>query len=320
MKLAHVALSAAAAAVVIPLSACSSGTSPGQAANLQACKDFAAYKTAEAAGSFPGVAAGNMSAFITNGPHNVNTNVGEPLRQDLARIVTVAYNGNVDTIHTDISRAAADCAAVTATSGDSSSPPGSKTAAQIAPAIKAAMVAASSVHISGTAGEGSQQVGIDASLNGTGISGTFSVNGAPFTIVVADGIAYVRLNSSDLESTGLPASDCVLLCGKYVQATASDAAQFAPFSLSRLMKEMLKAIPSAAGGTTELFEPASFRGHPVLQLIDAEYTIDVARTGTPYPLFISSSAPGSGHGSLAFSDWNSVPPVTAPAASQIVPT
>lgn len=135
---------------------------------------------------------------------------------------------------------------------------------------------------------------------------------------MADGNAYLQINSSYLKSAGLPATDCGTLCGKYVQAPASDTAQFTAFDMSHLMGQMAKGLPSAAGDTTDLFEPAIFKGHPVLQLIQAHDTADVARTGTPYPLFISNSARGSADGSLTFSEWNSVPPVTAPAPSQII--
>jgi hypothetical protein len=116
MKLAYLALAAAAATTVVGLAACSR-TNPSDAANLQACKDFAAYKAAESADSFPAVAAHAMSVFITKGPGDKNSNVGEPLRDDLARIVAVAYNGNLGTIDTDIAKATADCAVVKATNG-----------------------------------------------------------------------------------------------------------------------------------------------------------------------------------------------------------
>jgi hypothetical protein len=206
--------------------------------------------------------------------------------------------------------------------GCGGSPPGpsagSKTAAQMMPAIKAAMTGASSVHIAGTLTEGSQKIGIDASLNGADISGTISEGSNTIALVMVAGNVYLQINSSYLKTAGLPATDCSTLCGKYVQAPASDVAQFTAFDMSHLMRGMADGLPSAAGDTTDLFEPATFEGHPVLQLIQAQDTVDVARTGTPYPLFVSNSAHGSADGSLTFSDWNSVSPVTAPAASQVI--
>ncbi len=320
MRLAYL-LWPAAAAAVITLAACS-GTNPGPAANVQACKDFAAYKAAESAGSFPAASAHTLSEFLTDGPGNVNTDVGESLRHDLGSVVSLGYDGNPDALASVMKTAAADCAVVKATDGASSAPEppaGSKTAAQEIPAMKAAMTGASSVHIVGTLTEGSQQVSIDASVNGSDISGTFSENGGTAaTIVVADGNAYVQINSSLLRAAGLPATDCSTLCGKYVQAQASEAAKFTAFTMSHLMREMADGVPSAAGDTTDLFEPATFEGHPVLQLLQAEDTADVARTGPPYPLFIANAARGSADGSLTFSEWNSVPPISPPAASQIV--
>lgn len=121
MKLAYRALPAAAAAGIITLTACSTSTNPGAAANLQACKDFGAYKAAESASEFPAVAAHTLHVYLTDGPGNINTNVGAPQRHVLARILTyeAGYNtgGNVYSDETDVRTASADCAVVKATDG-----------------------------------------------------------------------------------------------------------------------------------------------------------------------------------------------------------
>jgi hypothetical protein len=220
--------------------------------------------------------------------------------------------------HGVIASALVSAGLLVAACGSSSAPAGSKTAAQIVPAMETAIKAASSVHTSGTVVQGSQKISIDVSLNGTDISGTISDGSKSFTIVVSDGKAYVQITQSYLKSAGIPVADCSSLCGKYVQSPASEAAEFAPFTMSSLMNEIVKDLPSAAGDTTDMFEPATFKGQPVLRFSQGGSTVDVARTGAPYLLFISSTAQGSAQGSLTFSEWNSVPAVTPPAPSQII--
>jgi hypothetical protein len=204
-----------------------------------------------------------------------------------------------------------------ATACASSPPAGTKTAAQEMPAMEAAMRAASSVHIAGTLTKGAQKIGVDASINGSDFSGKLPFGGNSFNLIVVQGNAYVLLTAAYLKFAGLPSAVCSTACGKYLQVPASTAAQLAAsFSMSHLMSSMLNSIPPFTGDTTDLFKPATFHGQPVLQFMQSGNTIDVARTGTPYPLFLSAT--GNVQGGLTFSDWNSVPPLTAPPASQIV--
>lgn len=131
------------------------------------------------------------------------------------------------------------------------------------------------------------------------------------------GEAYLQISAGYLKYAGLPAASCSTLCGKYLQVPTSQVATFtAQFSMSPLMSAMVKSMAPVTGDTTDLFKPATFEGRPVLQFKQGTQTLDVARTGTPYPVFVSSSA--QGQGSLTFSEWNAVPPVTPPPPSQIV--
>jgi hypothetical protein len=60
------------------------------------------------------VSAHTLSELLTDGPGDINTNVGGPLRHDLARVVT---DETVYADKADIVKAAAACAVVKATSG-----------------------------------------------------------------------------------------------------------------------------------------------------------------------------------------------------------
>lgn len=206
---------------------------------------------------------------------------------------------------------------VTACASSSPLSAGTETAAQIVPAIKAAVMAASSVHVAGTVTDGSNKVIIDVSIDGRNASGLFHADGITTVILAVDGKVYLQVNPDYLKLGRLPAADCTIMCGKYVRVPASAFTQFTvSASMSHWTSAIVNAMPSAAGDTTDLFKPATFQGQPVLQLKQATQTVDVTRTGTPYPLLISSPT----YGSVTFSEWNSVPPVTPPPPSQIVQT
>lgn len=45
--------------------------------------------------------------------------------------------------------------------------------------------------------------------------------------------------------------------------------------------------------------------------------LDVAASGVPYPVAVFPAA-GQGSGEINFSEWNAVPPITAPPSSEVV--
>jgi hypothetical protein len=60
---------------------------------------------------------------------------------------------------------------------------------------------------------------------------------------------------------------------------------------------------------------SAINGQPAYRLTDPEGDyLYVAKNGTHYPLEITR--PGSG--TLSFSEWNSVPPISAPSARQVI--
>lgn len=205
------------------------------------------------------------------------------------------------------------CSGSAATGG--SGTPGTDTAEHIVPAVEAAIKAATSVHVAGTVLEGSQKLMIDASFAGSDVSGTFSEGSGSYTILETSGGTYIELSKAFLKAARLPAADCSALCGKYVNVPAADVARYtASLTMSRLVSEWIESMAPVAGDTAAVFKPATLGGRPVLQLRQGTLTIDVASTGAPYPLFLSDSA----HGSLTFSEWNSVPRPAAPPASDVI--
>jgi hypothetical protein len=85
--------------------------------------------------------------------------------------------------------------------------------------------------------------------------------------------------------------------------------------MSSITQQFVKSLPSSVShDTTDLFVPATLNGQPVLQFTQSPYTIDVAATGAPYLLYASDASQGT----LTFSQWNSVPPLTPPPSSDVV--
>jgi hypothetical protein len=142
------------------------------------------------------------------------------------------------------------------------------------------------------------------------------LHGATFTVETINGTTYLEVNRDFLNLARLPASVCSAVCGKYVRLPGAESSQITgAVSLSALTRRAFNAIPSSVtNDTADHFVPGTLDGQPVLTAHDNGNTIDVANTGTPYPLLISTSS--GDH--LVFSDWNSVSPPTPPPASQVL--
>jgi hypothetical protein len=212
------------------------------------------------------------------------------------------------------------CVGLLASACASSASPGSagtKTAAQVIPAMKAAVQSAQSVEMSGSGKDGSQKITFDMSFVGrSDLSGTFTENGATLTIEVINNTTYLKINQDFLDLARLPSSVCATFCGKYVELPASESSQITgSVSLSALTQRAFNSIPaSVSKDTGDTFSQATYNGQPVLTAHSEGNTIDIASTGAPYPILISTSDGDS----VVFSHWNSVPPLTAPPASEVI--
>jgi len=203
--------------------------------------------------------------------------------------------------------------------GSSSSSPsnsGGKSAADVLPAMQSAVKAAQSVHMNGSVISGSEKIAIDLSFaRSSDLAGTIGVNGASFYVLSLSGKTYVKLDASFLKFAKAPASACSVICGKYVQLPASSASQITgSLSMSGIANQMFGKIPASTKSSSVQFVPATYNGQQVLRFVGDGYTLDVAKTGKPYPVVIL----GPQGESIAFSNWNSVTLPSPPPASQII--
>lgn len=182
----------------------------------------------------------------------------------------------------------------------------------------AALKTAQSVRLSGTITNKGQVIRIDmgffrsGALSGS-LSGPFAgASSVSFHLIVTGGAAYVLVDKQFfqrvLRQNGLPASACAIFCGKYIKVPAK---QFSNFNLNALIKQALGSAVKVSATVTS----STINGKQAYRLTDTrgEY-LYVAKSGTHFPIEVTE--PGSG--AVAFSEWNSVPPISAPPASQIV--
>lgn len=183
--------------------------------------------------------------------------------------------------------------------------------------MQASVDSAQSVHVAGTSTEDSQSYAVDLSLAAPGsATGSVTYEGKTLTVVVVDGTVYIQVSTSFLQFVGISPPNCGTLCGKYVEVPTSDTSQFTgSLSMTTLFKKAFSSIPSAVRhSTADVFVPTLYNGQQALKASFAGVTVVVAPGGKPYPLQLSDAK----YGNLAFSEWNSVPPITAPPASDVV--
>ena len=180
-----------------------------------------------------------------------------------------------------------------------------------------ALRTAKSVRISGGLVKNGQSLHLDVgfirpnSLDGS-ISGPFAGVQATFKIIVVGGEAYVLLNKQLFNAISkahhIPSATCAVICGKYIKVPAS---QFGGFTLNGLSNSVTKSTNKAVPGVTA----TTINGQAAYRISDGHGSyLYIAANGTHYPLEITK--PGTG--TLLFSEWNSVPPIAAPPASQVI--
>jgi hypothetical protein len=197
--------------------------------------------------------------------------------------------------------------------GSSASPAPPRSATATIAQMKAAVNAASSVHLDGVLRNSGKAIGLNIGLNRSGgFSGTITDNGIPLALTDTGRKVYVKATPAFLKDLKLSATLCSIMCGKYIEMTTAQSGALAGnLTMQNLLTSLTGPLPkfTNAGTTTVGGQQAQ-----VLRAPDGS-RLDVAATGTPYPL----RAVGKGNaGRLDFSQWNTVPRPVAPPASQVI--
>jgi hypothetical protein len=186
----------------------------------------------------------------------------------------------------------------------------SKEANQIVAAARAAADSASSVHISGSTANAGGTLTLDLSLvAGRGGHGLISQNGLSFEVIRIGSNAYVKGSPAFLSR--FAGRSAPLLAGKWIEGPVSTGSLASLSALTDLRQLLDTALGShgrlTKGGTSTI------DGKPVVAVKDRSKggTLEVATTGRPYPLQISSASASGG--ALTFDRWNEPIALSAPS-------
>jgi hypothetical protein len=201
--------------------------------------------------------------------------------------------------------------------GGASSPskaPSTKTTAEELPALQKALKTANSVHMVGSTVSGGQKITFNMSFYGKEMSGTFGEGGGSFLLTVVGRNTYFKIDAGFMKLEKIPTSACSLMCGKWLEEPGAGNQLTQGMGMTALSSQLFDKLPASVTKDKSVFVPAKFDGKSVLEFRGGGYTIDVAATGTPYPVMVTDSSGDN----VTFSDWDSVQPPSAPPASDVV--
>jgi hypothetical protein len=191
-------------------------------------------------------------------------------------------------------------------------PPASST---LAKQVNSAVKSATSVHVAGAVNQdgNTDSMSIDLTRSNE-VYGQIGQNKVLLTVLATGGHTYLEVTSdSTVKAMGLPAVDCTLMCGKYLEMSSSQAQGF----LSGLTWSSLLGQTNTVPRFTYI-RTVTLDGQPawevkVSQGNSVEGTAYLSARGTPYPLELVR---GTNH--LDFSQWDSVTIPPIPPASKVV--
>jgi hypothetical protein len=179
--------------------------------------------------------------------------------------------------------------------------------------VRSAIANATSVHITVPDGQGTGGYGLDIGLTRSNdMYGDVTYNNQSVTVLARGGRAYMKLTAGAVKAMGLPSAVCVMVCGKYMELSASDSkSMLAGAGWSDLVGSMVGS-PSATPGL-HYVGTVTVDGQPAWELAANGATAYVAARGTPYPLRLVK-----GTDRIDYTQWNQVTIPPAPPASQVI--
>jgi hypothetical protein len=172
--------------------------------------------------------------------------------------------------------------------------------------------AASSVKVSGTVRYKSETYDVDLAMSRSGaLSGTITTSLQQIKLIIVDGIAYQYVSKEFfnqlVQLQDIQASLCPVICDKYLKMAPSG--QYAPFTLTSMISSFNSMMPKLSS-TVAL---TTFAGQAAYKLTEPDgSSAIIAKRGPHYLLALAAS-----EGKLSFSEWNDVPAIVVPPASQI---
>jgi len=255
-------------------------------------------------------AAGRRSTLYTpaaNGGLDIGLPFAEPLRAE------------VDPIRESITGLMVAGAVDTALAGGCGSSGGGLAAEppdQIYQAVESATAHASGYEARGNVKVDGSPVTFDFTVQGSDFSGTFDLNGYTISVLAVGGRYYLNAPAAALTNDfAVSGTAAAQLGGQWLLIPASEAADFSQLtSVTDISRELAKHGTLTAGGT------ATIDGQKVVLVKDAseDSTLAIASSGPAYLVRVTET--GSSAGQADFSNWNSIPAVTAPPSPISLPS
>lgn len=218
------------------------------------------------------------------------------------------------------------CGATTAPSGSpfsaSPSPNGeaAKKGPEVAKDAAAALLEAGAATVSGSLTVDGEDLRIDLHLQGADLTGTVETGGSAVEVIDTNGVVYAKTQAAFWAAHGIPAPVAARLDGRWVVVPDPLAGELTPVSLPSLA-DRLRDPPGNATiedavrvDTVHGHDLEKVSGDPVVVLTVTDgTTIDVAATGTPYPLLIAR--PDDRSDPLTFSAFDEREAIATPSSA-----
>lgn len=210
-----------------------------------------------------------------------------------------------------------------AVTGCSSTSPRPPAATKIVADMKPAFARATSFRMAGDLGQAGQPEPIDLAMTRSDdASGLYSADGVTTKVIITRGRTYDLLSPAYyrylVRQGHVMSAPCAAICGRYILRNTTTS----PFQ--GLFSAYLRMFPlSFDVRATTPVTAVTYQGQAAYEFSDTNGDrIYISRSDYPYPIAVFSRA-GSPMapaltGTTRFSQWNKVPPITAPPASNVI--
>jgi hypothetical protein len=182
---------------------------------------------------------------------------------------------------------------------------------QVAADAADALQKAGAVHLTGSGTMGGKQMTADLHLQGDDATGTIGEGSDQLKLIETGGKLYAQASSGFWAQAGVPAQVAGALAGKWVIVPSDAAGEVMPFSVKSLTDELRHPTD---GKVEDAVRTSTLHGKKVVVVSQTDgSTLDVAATGTPYPLRTVDK--GSDAGTFEVSDFGKKVTITAPSGA-----
>jgi hypothetical protein len=180
--------------------------------------------------------------------------------------------------------------------------------AQVQQAAAAALKAAKSVHVTGTAINNGKPVRVDLRIQGNASSGTMELEGVRLEIITIGGTTYLKADQQTWATLGVPAVAGQRLADRWVKTGPRQVAGLTGLSLDNLAGQLMKGDSP----WEPTVEQTTLDGTKVVVISRKDGSkLYVANAGPPYPL--RGEKKGANAGRTDFTEYGADFHITAPA-------